>query len=337
MSKGELHNSEVSKLESMHKDWGEIIDAIRDPIFMHDKEFRIIRANRAYASKAGMDTPQIIGKPYWQVFPRQDGPLPRAHEAMQSPTPEESRQKYQLANGEVYNIRSFVMTDERNNYLYSVHIMEELKDTAPIECSSIREKLHTTFSNTVQAIATAAEARDPYTAGHQRRVADFATVIGKELGLSGHQLEGIHLASLVHDIGKLHVPTELLTKPRQLEHAEYELVKSHAGVGNMILSSIDFPWPIAEMVHQHHERLDGSGYPNGLKGDGILLEAQVIGIADVIEAIVAHRPYHPARDISVAIKEITMHRGSKFHSDLVDTCLHLLQEQHYEFTPGQPG
>ncbi|MGD8999940.1 MAG: PAS domain-containing protein, partial [Granulosicoccaceae bacterium] len=240
MSKRELHKLELSQLERMYKDWEQVFDAIRDPIFMHDKEFRIIRANQAYASRAGLGILEIIGKPYWEVFPRQDGPLPGCQELMQTPVPEETRQAYQLGNGEVYNIRSFVMADEKNNYLYSVHIMEEIQDPATVECATILEQLHTTFSNTVKAIASAAEARDPYTAGHQRRVAHFATVLGKELGLSGHQLEGIHLASLVHDIGKLHVPTELLTKPRQLEHAEYELVKSHAGVGNMILSSIDF-------------------------------------------------------------------------------------------------
>jgi len=520
MNNPEFGKFDLPALELVHKDWVRSFDAIRDPIFMHDKDFCIIRANQAYARKAGLPITDLLGKPFWEVFPRHDGPLSSCTDLMHDPALGETREEYSLENGEVYVSRSYAVADDGGKYCYSVHIMEDITELRKLTeclhrenrahkvisssnqtllhahdenrllqdvcaiitrlgeyrlawigfqqnhdenhvmpvassglleiqliklialhdkklgretivgraiisgqhqtlnmtsascadpyCSALHEegcnstlvlpitnelhghgvmvicaeslqafdedeirlldelaadltfglntlhnrrekkrverdrfdileKLRSSFSKTIEAIATATEARDPYTAGHQRRVADLARAIATELELSRDQLEGIYMASLVHDIGKLHVPVELLSNPRRLESVEFEIIKTHADVGNKILRNIEFPWPIAEMVYQHHERIDGSGYPQGLTGDDILIEAQVIGIADVIEAIVSHRPYRPAFDLSVAIEEIKKFRGTRFHADIVDACLRVLEDNKYEFLPGIPG
>src|SRR5690606_21541678 len=150
---------------------------------------------------------------------------------------------------------------------------------------------------TIQAMAVTVETRDPYTAGHQRRVADLARSIAAEMGLSRDQIDGIRMAATIHDLGKISVPVELLTKPTRLTKIEFDLIKTHSQAGYDILKDIDFPWPIARMVLEHHERVDGSGYPNGRTRDQILIESRILSVADVIEAMASHRPYRPGRGI----------------------------------------
>ena len=165
------------------------------------------------------------------------------------------------------------------------------------------------------------EARDPYTAGHQRRVADIASAIAEEMGLIEDQVEGIRLGAIIHDIGKIQSPAEILSKPTKLTEIEYKLIKAHAATGYDILKDIKFPWPVADIAHQHHERMDGSGYPQGLKGNEICIEARIVAVADVLEAISAHRPYRAALGSQIAIKEITENRGTLYDSIVVDACL----------------
>ncbi|MCX7090033.1 MAG: HD domain-containing protein [Legionellales bacterium] len=174
------------------------------------------------------------------------------------------------------------------------------------------------------------EQRDPYTAGHQRRVADLAEAIAMDMGLSPGQIKGIRMAAVVHDIGKIHVPAEILSKPTTLSGAEFEIIKTHAAVGWEVLKNIDFPWPVAEIVYQHHERLDGSGYPRGLKGNDILIEARVVMVADVVDAMSEFRPYRPALGTLPALQEIMKQRGVLFDEQVVNTCLKLFLEKDYE-------
>jgi PAS domain S-box-containing protein len=183
----------------------------------------------------------------------------------------------------------------------------------------------------IRAIAVTMEKRDPYTAGHQQRVADLTVAIGHELGLSEDRLEGLRLGATIHDIGKIYVPAEILNRPGRLTSAEFEIIKSHSQVGFDILKDVAFPWPVAEMVLQHHERLDGSGYPCGLKEDAIILEARIMAVADVVEAITAHRPYRPALGIEVALAEIEASRGKFYDTQVVDVCLHLIRDKHFSF------
>lgn len=174
------------------------------------------------------------------------------------------------------------------------------------------------------------EQRDPYTAGHQRRVANLAVAIAKDMGLSSEQIAGLRMACVVHDIGKIHIPAEILSKPDLLSDAEYEIIKTHPKAGWEVLKNIYFPWPVAEMVYQHHERLDGSGYPRGLKDNEIMLESRILMVADVMDAMSSHRPYRPALGILQALQEIMQHKGSLFDELVVDACVKLFIEKKYE-------
>lgn len=229
-----------------------------------------------------------------------------------------------------------------------VALLEELADDISFGIGSLRmrgerdqavadhqhalEKLGAVLEDTVQAIAATVEKRDPYTAGHQRRVADLAAAIGGELGLPHERIFAIHLAGVVHDLGKISIPAEILSKPGRLNDIEYSLIKQHPQAGYDILKEVDFPWPLAQFVLQHHERLDGSGYPGGLKGDEILLEARIIAVADVIEAMSSHRPYRPGLGMETALAEVSENRGTLYDADVVDAALRLFREQDYHFT-----
>lgn len=174
-------------------------------------------------------------------------------------------------------------------------------------------------------LASASEARDSYTAGHQRRVTQIAKTIGARMGLDAHRLEGLELGGTIHDIGKIHIPAEILSKPARLTEAEYELVKEHSQVGVDIISGVDFEWPIAEMILQHHERLDGSGYPGGLAGEDICLEARIPGVADTLEAMASHRPYRPGLGLAAAAQEIRRNAGVLYDAEVATACLGLVE------------
>jgi PAS domain S-box-containing protein len=208
-----------------------------------------------------------------------------------------------------------------------------LRMRATHERSAVR--LQRSMEETVQAIAATVELRDPYTSGHQNRVADLASAIGRELHLREELVQGIHLAGVVHDLGKIQIPSELLSKPIRLTELEYEIIKTHAQAGYEILKDVDFPWPIAEIVRQHHERLDGSGYPRGLKDEQILIEAKILAVADTLEAMASARPYRPALGIEAALAEIARHRGSLYDPAAVDACERLIRERRFVFSENE--
>lgn len=192
-------------------------------------------------------------------------------------------------------------------------------------------KLESAMRGTINVMAHAVEVRDPYTAGHQKRVTDLAYAIGKALQLTEHEIEGLKMAGLIHDIGKLYVPAEILSKPGELSNIEFELVKTHVEAGYDILKNVEFPWPVATFVRQHHEKLDGSGYPQGLHDGQIFLEAKILAVADVVEAMASHRPYRPSLGIDVALGEIEKNRGVLYDPDVVDVCVRLLREGDFRF------
>ena len=192
-----------------------------------------------------------------------------------------------------------------------------------------QQKLRRSLEDSIQAIAATVEARDPYTAGHERRVAEIAAAIATEMALPPFTVEGIHFGALIHDLGKIQVPAEILSKPTRISAVEFELIKGHAQAGYEILKGIDYPWPVAEMARQHHERLDGSGYPRGLKGEEILLEARVLAVADTIEAMASHRPYRPGLGIDKALAEIERGRETAYDPLVVDACLRLFRAKGY--------
>ena len=188
------------------------------------------------------------------------------------------------------------------------------------------DNLRKTLDGTVRALATTIELRDPYTAGHQRRVAQLACAIAGQLGFTGDRLEGMQVIGFLHDIGKIVVPAEILSKPGELSDLEFNMIKTHAEVGYNILKGIEFPWPVGVAVLQHHERLDGSGYPGGLKGEELILEAKILAVADVVESMASHRPYRAALGIDYALQEVSRHRGVLYDPAVVDACVTLLED-----------
>lgn len=181
----------------------------------------------------------------------------------------------------------------------------------------------------VQAISVAVEMRDPYTAGHQQRVADLACAIAEYMGLAEDDIFGLRMASVIHDLGKITVPAGILSKPGKLSSLEYELIKSHVQAGYDILKQIEFPWPLAEVIFQHHERLDGSGYPRGLKDGEISLSARILSVADVFETIASHRPYRPSLGLPHAIEELSNNRGILYDDRVVDACIEIVQGERF--------
>jgi PAS domain S-box-containing protein/putative nucleotidyltransferase with HDIG domain len=191
------------------------------------------------------------------------------------------------------------------------------------------DQLRKALGGTVRAIASMVEVRDPYTAGHQRRVADLARTIAQEMGLSDEKVNGLRMAGIIHDIGKVSVPAEILSSPRKLSNLEFSLIKTHAQAGYDIIKDIEFPWPIARMILEHHERMNGSGYPNGLTENNILLDSRILAVADVVEAMATHRPYRPSLGIDAALKEITQNKKVLYDPDVVDICLILFKKKGY--------
>ncbi|MCW8887756.1 MAG: response regulator, partial [Gammaproteobacteria bacterium] len=187
------------------------------------------------------------------------------------------------------------------------------------------EMLQTALMQTINAIANTVEMRDPYTAGHQRRVADLAQAIAEELELDNMVVEGVRMGAIIHDIGKIRVPAEIMNYPGKLGADQMAMIRAHAAAGFEIIKEVPFPWPIAEMINQHHERLDGSGYPQGLSSDDIILEAKILAVADVVEAINSHRPFRASLGIDVALGELEENRGLLYDPDVVDACLRLFK------------
>ena len=221
-----------------------------------------------------------------------------------------------------------------------VEFLKEVANDIAIGIKSIRfeeklkksnEQLQLSMENTIFTIAKLSEEKDPYTAGHQRRVSQLATAIAKKMELSEEKIETIKFASLIHDIGKMSVPGEILTKPTKLTEAEFALIKEHPKTCYNIIKDTDLPWNIADIILQHHERLNGSGYPKGLRDEEILLEAKIIAVADVVEAMSSHRPYRPALGIDKALEEISMNKGKLYDPGAVEACIKLFKEDGFKF------
>ncbi len=199
------------------------------------------------------------------------------------------------------------------------------------ELQQTLKKLRKAMGSIINVVASTVEVRDPYTAGHQQRVADLARMIAAEMKLKKQIIDGIRMAGAIHDIGKIALPAEVLSKPSALSEVEFELIKSHPKVGYEILKNVEFPWPVAKIVLQHHERLNGSGYPLELSGKEIIIEARILAVADVVEAMTNHRPYRPALGIEVALKEIEKNKDILYDPKVVDACIKVFKEKGFKF------
>lgn len=239
------------------------------------------------------------------------------------------RNKYSKRVHVEININEFT-SEGKTTYLTVIHDITKHIDVED-QLRATLDKLRHAMNGTIQAISMILETRDPYTAGHQRRVSDLARSIATELGLSEDQVDAIRIAGTLHDLGKIAIPAEILTKPTSLTPNEFELIKSHSRVAYDILKTVDFPWAIADIVHQHHERLNGSGYPQGLKGDQILLESKILAVADVTEAMISHRPYRTARSLDDALVELSQNKGNLYDPEAAEACIKLFKENGFDF------
>ncbi len=310
--------------------WRITFDAIKDSVFLLDRKGRIIQANQALVDLVKKPFSQIIGHPCWEVVhdktrPIADCPVVRMWKSRR-------REVSVLPVGERW-LKAAVdpIFDEAGEITAAVHTVIDITDSVRAE-SDLRnslEKLQRTLAGTVSALASTVETRDPYTSGHQRGVASLASAIAQEMGFTPEAVEGMRVTGSLHDIGKIAIPAEILSKPGKINAMEFNLIKGHAQEGHDILKAIEFPWPVAQTVLQHHERLDGSGYPLGIKDGDIIPEARILMVADVVEAMASHRPYRPALGIDKALEEIVRNKGTLYDPKVVEACVRLFTEKGY--------
>jgi PAS domain S-box-containing protein/putative nucleotidyltransferase with HDIG domain len=308
--------------------WRNTFDAIKDAVFLLDHESRIIQANKALADLVQRPFSEIIGRPCWEVLHHADHyladcPLVRMRESHR-------RETQVLPAGERW-LKAAVdpILNDEGEVTAVVHTIIDITDTVRYEAdlSHSLEKLQRTLAGTVSALASTVETRDPYTAGHQREVANLASALAQELSFTPDQVEGMRVIGFLHDIGKIAIPAEILSKPGKINAMEFNLIKDHPQVGYDILKAIEFPWPLAQAVLQHHERLDGSGYPRGIKDGDIIPEARILMVADVVAAMASHRPYRPARGIEKALEEITRNKGTLYDPGVVEACIRIFSQK----------
>ncbi len=300
-------NRALKALQASEASLRNLITSNADGMIIVDKEGIVHFANPAAETLFGREGDQFLGEAIG--LPIQAGKAANV--------------EIMGTNGEVTTAEMSVADIEwegRSAYLASVRDITERKRAAE-ELKRSYEKIRRIFEQTVKALASAVEMREPYTAGHQQRVTRVATIIAEELGLPEDQISGLRMAGVVHDIGKLSIPAEILSKTIPLTKIEWEMIKNHPRIGYEILKSVEFPWPVAETVLQHHERMNGSGYPQGLAGQDILLEARILSVADTIEAMSYPRPYRMPVGIEKALEEISQNRGILYDPDVVDACL----------------
>jgi HD-GYP domain-containing protein (c-di-GMP phosphodiesterase class II) len=257
--------------------------------------------------------------------------------AVETTDPNFSRQiehRMLYADGTVgyITVRFFIVKDSHGRTVKTYGVNQDITEHREAEqkLKDALESLRRAVNTTIQVMVSAVETRDPYTAGHQTRSADLARAIATNMGLPQQKIEGIRMAASIHDIGKLSIPAEILSKPTKLTDIEFRLIKEHALKGYEMLKDVESQWPLAQIVYQHHERMDGSGYPRYLKGDEILIEARILAVADVVEAMASHRPYRPGLGMDAALNEIEKNRGIFYDSAVADACLRLFREKGFK-------
>jgi len=316
-----------------------LFDTMSEGVVLIAPDGQITQANPAAERILGLQRSEIESRNYvgpeWEIL-RPDGtPMPPDEMA----GPRAMKEKRLMENvvmgvrwpdGSIswINVNAAPLITESGEFEGVVGTFADITERkrAEEELQRSLETLRRTLEGTVNVLVSAIELRDPYTAGHQRGVTQLACAIANELGLSEEQIEGLRMAGLIHDVGKISIPAEILNKPGRLSDLEYGLIKAHPQVGHDILKAVEFPWPVAEITLQHHERINGSGYPQGLSGEEILLEARILAVADVVEAMASHRPYRPPRGLDEALEEISQNRVVLYDPEAVDACLKLFTE-----------
>ena len=314
-----------------------IIENIPDMIFLKDaRELRFVRFNRAGEELLGQSRDDLIGKNDYDFFPKiqadfftqKDRNVLSGKKLIDIP-----EEHIQTRGGEkILHTKKLALLNEKGEPSFLLGISEDITERkrAEEQLRQTLESLRKAVNTTIQVMVSAIEARDPYTAGHQIRSANLARAIATEMGLPKEKIDGIRMAGSIHDIGTLSIPSEILTKPTKLTNLEFSLIKEHSQKGFEILKDVESPWPLAQIVYQHHERMDGSGYPRQLKGKDIIIEARILAVADVVEAMASHRPYRPSLGLNSALAEIENNKGTIYDTDAVDACLKLFREKGFQ-------
>ena len=359
-------NSMEARVRDSERRYATTIRCIADCVIVTDTDMKITLMNPAAQSVTGWKQEEAVGKKLDEVCKLVEE---KALIAVESPMVKAIQERVVMnltapvllitKNGDKVPVEDSAapMINEKGELTGAVMVFRDITERKEAEAAikkafdtleeRVREQtgeLRTSFDRlgramegTIQALATMVEARDRYTAGHQVRVADLACMIARRMGFPESRIPIIRIAALIHDVGKVCVPTEILNKPAPLSPIEFEIVKQHPKAAYDVLSKIEFPWAIADIVLQHHERVDGSGYPSGLRGDQIHLEAQIIGVADVVEAMSSHRPYRAAVGTEKGLEEISKGKGTRFDPAIVDACLHVFHQGEFKFKDVQGG
>ena len=314
--------------------FAQLFAATTDSIMVHDLSGRCIYANERACRFYGLSEEELLKLNFSELNAAGQVEKVEAKLAELIDKGQLTYESVHLCNGNnetPVEISSLIIESGGRKLIVSAvcDISERKRTAEELKQTSLR--LQRAIEGAINAVALTTEIRDPYTAGHQHRVAKLACSIGRELGLSEKQIEGVRVAGTLHDIGKIYVPAEILSRPGRLRQNEINLVKDHAQVGYDLLSTIEFPWPVAQIVLQHHERMNGSGYPMGLSGDEILIEARIMSVADVVEAMASHRPYRPALSIEEALLEIMQQRGVLYSPEAVDACIKVFTQKGFKF------
>ncbi len=321
------------ELKRLQQDWESISQAIAEPVIVLDPEFRVLAVNRAALNASTKREEEVAGQYCYRLF----------HEAKEPP--DSCPMKHVLAAdcrervetevdifGGTFLVSCTPVFDREGRLVKAINVAKDITSHKKMQRSLEwnLERSQRFLYGMVDTMTLMCEMKDPYTAGHQRGVSRIACAIAEEMRLPAERAEGIRVAALLHDIGKIFIPAEILSKPGRLTEIERGVMQTHVQTGHRVLKDIESPWPLAQIVLQHHERLDGSGYPAGLAGGAILLEARILGVADVVDAMSSHRPYRPALGVDKAREEVASHRGILYDCDVADACLRVLAREEFD-------
>jgi len=316
-----------------------IVEHSHDGILLIDENYRIIYSNNELNHNLDYSSDEILGHDFRDFLDEESRPLVADHyRRRQRGEKVPPRYEFNVVRKDGVKRRVEISSEVIKDAAGKMRTVAQLLDITDRKKAEelnqeMMKNLRKALDGTINVIALTVEARDPFTSGHQRRVADLARTIATEMGLSKDSIEAIRSAAIIHDLGKIHVPADILNKPSSLTEIEFNFIKVHPEVAYNILKDIEFPWPVAEIIYEHHERWNGSGYPRGLSGQDILLEARILGVADVVEAMASHRPYRPPLGVEKALEELVANSGRLYDPEVVEACLRVFKEKHYIFKP----
>ncbi len=329
------HHEAAEEIRQLTELNGDIIQSMAEGIVVEDVEGHFAFVNPAAATMLGYSHEELLGQHWTVIVPADQHPSVQAADNRRK-RGETDRYELELIRKDSTRVPVLLSGSPRvkdGRFAGTLAVFTDITELRQVEeeLQQSLEKLRRTFDEVTHALASAIKMKDPYTANQQRRVTQLAVAIAKEMGLPEEQIEGIRVAATVYDIGKINIPAEFFIDPDGLTELEYGIIKAHPQVGYEVLKTIDFPWPVAEIVFQHHERTDGSGYPQGLSGEKILLEARILAVADVVVAMASRQPYRSALGIDRALEEILQNRGTLYDPKVVDTGLMLFTKTGFKF------